>query len=47
MQGIIHHDLKLENILLNLDENDEIKEVKLADFGFSRKTSEELVAGAD
>ena len=46
-QGIIHHDLKPENILLNLGLNGIILNVKLTDFGLSRKTSEELIAGPD
>ena len=32
---------------MNLDDNDEIESVKLADFGLSRRTSEKLMAGAD
>ena len=46
-KGIIHHDLKLENILLNLHSEGTIKSVKLADFGFSRRVSEVLIAGPD
>ena len=46
-KGLIHHDLKLENILLNFDSNGDINSVKLADFGNSRRLSEELVAGPD
>ena len=36
-EGFIHHDLKLENILLNIDNNGNITDVKLADFGLSRR----------
>ena len=44
---IIHHDLKLENILVKINEKARIKRVKLADFGISRKVSERLQAGPD
>ena len=37
--NIIHRDLKPQNILINVDKNDHkvIKEVKIADFGLSRR----------
>ena len=46
--GIIHRDLKPENILIKLnDTQDEISEVKLIDFGFSKimKPKELLYSG--
>lgn len=45
--GIIHHDLKPENILIKTNRRGEIKRIKLADFGLSRKTIDKLEAGAD
>ena len=45
--GIIHHDLKLENILIKTNSAGIITQVKLADFGLWRKTSDKLVAGKD
>lgn len=38
-KNIIHRDLKPQNILINVDKNDHkvIKEVKIADFGLSRR----------
>ena len=44
-EGFIHHDLKLENILLNIDNNGNISDVKLADFGLSKRSDEHLIAG--
>ena len=40
--SIIHHDLKPENILISTDKNGIIDQVKLADFGHYRSTSEHL-----
>ena len=45
--GYIHHDIKLENILLNINSNGSFNAVKLADFGLSRRTTEKLVVGQD
>lgn len=45
--NIIHHDLKLENILVKTDNDGLIKRVKLADFGLARKLSDKLEAGED
>ena len=44
-QGIMHQDLKLENILVKTNSAGLITRVKLADFGLSRKISGNLVAG--
>ena len=46
-KGIMHHDLKLENILVKTNAAGVVNRVKLADFGLSRKTSDKLVAGID
>ena len=40
-QGIMHRDIKLENILVNADASGQISSLKLADFGFAC-TAEEL-----
>ena len=45
--GVIHHDLKLENVLVNFDKNGAIKNVKITDFGLSKKTSDVLVGITD
>lgn len=34
--GIIHRDLKPENILIHLDDKQNIKEIKIIDFGFAK-----------
>ena len=34
-QRVMHRDIKMENILVNVDEAGEVTEVKLADFGFA------------
>ena len=44
-QGVIHFDIKLENVLLKLNEKGDIISVKLADFGGSRGIDEQLEAG--
>ena len=44
-QGLVHQDLKPQNVLISTDENGIIKMVKLADFGLCRKTTDELVVG--
>ena len=44
-QGLIHHDIKLDNVLVRTDKNGVIKKIKLADFGLSRTISDSLVAG--
>ncbi len=36
-QNVLHKDLALRNMLLNIDENSKIQ-VKLSDFGMSRQT---------
>ena len=45
--GVIHHDLKLENILINTNQNGVINRVKIADFGLSRQINNKLTAGPD
>lgn len=45
--GYVHHDLKLENILVKVNSKGDITDVKISDFGFARSTSEKLVAGQD
>ena len=35
--GIMHRDIKLENILVNVDEKNNLTDLKLADFGFTCK----------
>ena len=40
--GVIHHDLKLENILINTNQNGVINRVKIADFGLSRQMVHKL-----
>ena len=35
--GIMHRDIKLENILVNVDEKNNLTDLKLADFGFACK----------
>ena len=37
--GVIHHDLKLENILVRVNSNGEVSRIKIADFGLSRSAS--------
>jgi serine/threonine protein kinase len=39
-QGIVHRDLKLENILLSARINEEYAVVKIADFGLARYVNE-------
>ena len=34
--GVIHRDMKPENVLLSFDENKEPKDIKICDFGFAR-----------
>lgn len=34
-QGIMHRDIKMENILVNVDEFGQVSDLKLADFGFA------------
>lgn len=34
--GIVHRDLKTENILVQKDSNDEIHKIKVTDFGLSK-----------
>lgn len=34
-QGIMHRDIKMENILVNVDEQGQVTDLKLADFGFA------------
>ena len=34
-RGVMHRDIKMENILVNVDEAGQVTEVKLADFGFA------------
>ena len=36
-QKIMHRDLKLENILVNVDKNNKISSLKIADFGLACK----------
>lgn len=45
--GVIHHDLKLENILIKTNQNRVINRVKIADFGLSRLITDKLEAGPD
>ena len=46
--GIIHFDLKPQNILVRLDQfSGKIADVKLSDFGLSRKCDEYLFGGLD
>ena len=45
---IVHHDLKLENILVKTDSQGFMTKCKISDFGLSRKVpTEQLVAGRD
>ena len=34
-QGIMHRDIKMENILVNVDQCGQVSDLKLADFGFA------------
>lgn len=40
---MIDDDLKLENVLVNMDRNNRIIDVKAADFGLSQTTWDELI----
>jgi len=40
--GVIHRDLKPDNILLKLDKNNEIVDIRLADFGISKENKKHL-----
>lgn len=46
-QGFIHFDIKSGNILLNLDKNGDIRDVKIADFGLCTDETADLLAGRD
>ena len=41
--GFIHHDLKLENILVELNNQGVIDSIKITDFGLTKKTSDMLL----
>ena len=44
-KGIMHNDIKLDNVLVRTDRNRVIKEIKVADFGLSRTIQDNLIAG--
>ena len=46
-KGVIHHDLKLDNILVSVDARNRIENVKLTDFGLHRMTTDQLVGGVN
>lgn len=46
-KGVIHRDLKLENILVNYDDDMRITELCLADFGLCHDLFNEMIAGKD
>ena len=41
----MHHDIKLENVLVKVNREGIIDKIKLADFGLARPTSDKLLAG--
>ena len=43
--GFIHFDIKVRNVLINLDENENVKNVKIADFGLASNEIEGLRGG--
>ena len=45
--GFVHFDLKPANILLNLNEDGQIVDIKIADFGLSREKRSDFKAGKD
>ena len=40
--GIIHRDIKPENILVSMDNHEQIKEVKIIDFGFAKLMNDDV-----
>ena len=44
-RGIIHRDLKLENILVKTNSDNDILDLKIADFGLSELISDKLTTG--
>ena len=46
-QGVIHHDLKTQNVLINVNDAMDITKIKLADFGLHRQVTETLTAFVD
>ena len=47
LQGIVHCDLKLANILIDVDSEDKISSLKIADFGFAFLTTDIQEGGDD